>query len=355
MNPIALHPGAESGRIVLAAQNLGIAFRRQGRWLEAVSGFDLTVRSGETVALVGESGCGKSITALALTGLLPDAARIISGRIELLGEPVSAHTETQWRGLRGRRIAMIFQDPMSALNPVLTVGEQLIEAILSHRTIGRAAARAEATLLLAQVQLPDPAARLDDYPHQLSGGMRQRVLIAMAISNRPEVLIADEPTTALDATVQAEILTLLREIQHQTRMALVLITHDLPLVARWADRAVVMYAGRKVEERDASALLQRPLHPYTQALIRARPERRPRHGARQRLTEIPGLVPALGAAGPGCAFAGRCSLAVAQCHLDRPAERVIDAGWVACHLTPHDQQAGADATAAADARERRVA
>ncbi|XAH22310.1 ABC transporter ATP-binding protein [Xylophilus sp. GW821-FHT01B05] len=345
---------ATPGSVVLAARDLSVAFRSQGRWLEAISGFNLTVRSGETVALVGESGCGKSITALALTGLLPDAARVVSGRIELLGKPVSTHTEAQWRRLRGNRIAMIFQDPMSALNPVLTVGEQLIEAILSHRAIGHAAARAEAALLLAQVRLPDPAARLDDYPHQLSGGMRQRVLIAIAISNRPEVLIADEPTTALDATVQAEILALLREIQHQTQMALVLITHDLPLVARWADRAVVMYAGRKAEESDAGALLQRPRHPYTQALIRARPERRPRDGARQRLTEIPGLVPALGTAGPGCAFAGRCPLAVPPCHLERPVERVIDGGRVACHLALRDQAQAPDVTAV-DVRERLVA
>jgi peptide/nickel transport system ATP-binding protein len=354
MSATASRRDGKFGRVVLATQNLSVAFRSQGRWLEAISGFDLTVRSGETVALVGESGCGKSITALALTGLLPDAARVVSGRIELLGEPVSSLSEAQWRTLRGNRIAMIFQDPMSALNPVLTVGEQLIEAILSHRAIGHAAARAEAALLLAQVQLPDPAARLDDYPHQLSGGMRQRVLIAIAISNRPEVLIADEPTTALDATVQAEILALLREIQHQTQMALVLITHDLSLVARWADKAVVMYAGRKAEERDANALLHRPLHPYTQALIRARPERRPRHGARQRLSEIPGLVPALGAAGPGCAFAGRCPLGAAQCHVERPAERAIDGGLVACHLALRDQAEATD-DATIDAQERLAA
>jgi peptide/nickel transport system ATP-binding protein len=324
---------------VLRAQDLTIEFRSRTplgphqHTLIAVHSLNLSVHRGETVAIVGESGCGKSVTALALSGLLPLEARIASGHVELLGQRISALPESELRRLRGDRIGMIFQDPMAALNPVLTIGEQIEEAILAHQSIGRTAARAQAEDLLAQVRIPRPRQRLADYPHQLSGGMRQRVLIAMAISNRPALLIADEPTTALDATVQFEILSLLRDIQAESGMTLILITHDLGVVAHWAERVVVMYAGRKVEERTTERLLKQPLHPYTHALIRARPSRRPDYGPRHRLAEIPGMVPTMGAPRSGCAFSDRCVLAIERCRVEPPEPRSIssETGFVACH------------------------
>jgi peptide/nickel transport system ATP-binding protein len=325
---------------VLAVTNLGIGFRSTlpdssaEAVLAAVQGFDLMVHVGETVAIVGESGCGKSITALALAGLLPADARITSGHIDLLGQRISAFPESRLRHLRGNRIGMIFQDPMSALNPVLTIGEQIEEAILAHQAITRKEARAQAEDLLARVRLPKPRERMADYPHQLSGGMRQRVMIAIAISNQPDLLIADEPTTALDATVQFEILSLLHDIQRASGMALIMITHDLGIVDRWAERVAVMYAGRKVEERATKKLLERPLHPYTHALIRARPSRRPAHGPRHRLTEIAGMVPAIGTHQAGCVFSSRCAVAVERCFVEGPTldDLADDPGVVACHL-----------------------
>jgi peptide/nickel transport system ATP-binding protein len=302
--------------------------------LAAVQDFNLTVYRGETVAIVGESGCGKSITALALAGLLPADARIISGHIDLLGQQISSLPESRLRRLRGNRIGMIFQDPMAALNPVLTIGEQIEEAILAHQAITRSEARVQAEDLLARVRMPQPRKTMADYPHQLSGGMRQRVMIAIAISNQPDLLIADEPTTALDATVQFEILSLLHDIQSESGMALIMITHDLGIVDRWAERVAVMYAGRKVEERSTKDLLDQPLHPYTNALIRARPSRRPLRGPRHRLTEIAGMVPAIGTHQAGCVFAPRCALATEGCYVETPILNDIpdEPGVVACHL-----------------------
>ncbi|MDM0078119.1 ABC transporter ATP-binding protein [Variovorax sp. J2P1-59] len=297
----------------------------------AVRGLDLEVAQGETLAIVGESGCGKSLTALALAGLLPDGVHLASGRIELLGEDVTKLAESAWRARRGRHIAMVFQDPMAALNPVLPIGEQIVEAILAHRPVGRPRARDEALALLARVSLPDPMHAFAAYPHQLSGGMRQRVLIAVAIANQPNLLIADEPTTSLDATVQGEIFALLRNLQRDSGMALVIVTHDLNLVARWANRVIVMYAGRAVEVGRADTLLDASVHPYTQALMAARPHRRASEGARRRLAEIPGRVPAPGEAGAGCAFAGRCGLASAHCRSVVPVEQCLPHGAVWCH------------------------
>ena len=316
---------------VLKARGLAISVPADGGRVEAVRGLDLQVARGETLAIVGESGCGKSLTALALAGLLPEGVRIAGGAIELLGDEVTALSEAAWRTRRGRRIAMVFQDPMAALNPVLTVGEQVVETILAHRPVGARAAREEALALLARVKLPQPAQCFAAYPHQLSGGMRQRVLIAIAVAHRPEVLIADEPTTALDATVQAEILALLQGLQRESGMALVIITHDLQLVARWADRVTVMYAGRAVEDRRADALLEGSRHPYTRALMAARPRRRPVEGPRPRLAEIPGRVPPPGQTGPGCAFAGRCGLATARCETSSPDALRLAGGTVWCH------------------------
>lgn len=326
---------------VLAARGLSVALRNGGAWASGqsrvvVHSLDVSVSRGETLAIVGESGCGKTVTALALNGLLPPGAAITTGTVELHGQPVSGLPEGELRRLRGDRIGMIFQDPMTALNPVLTIGEQIEEAILAHRPIGRASARARAEELLVRVKLSHPRRRLGEYPHQLSGGMRQRVMIAIAISNEPDVLIADEPTTALDATVQAEILSLLADIQAASGMALVLITHDLGVVARWAQRVLVMYAGRKVEERPTVELLGKPLHPYTRALMRARPSRRPAHGRRHRLAEIPGTVPVVGAVQTGCAFRSRCESATGHCDIALPVVRWVNGndkskGAVACH------------------------
>lgn len=316
---------------VLRARDLTISVPSAGHPVAAVRGLDIAVARGETLAIVGESGCGKSLTALALAGLLPEGVRVTGGAIELLGEDVTAMDEAGWRQRRGRRIAMVFQDPMAALNPVLTIGEQVVEALHAHHALSGAQARDEALALLARVKLPRPAQCFAAYPHQLSGGMRQRALIAIAIANRPEVLIADEPTTALDATVQAEILALLQSLQRDSGMALVIITHDLKLVARWADRVTVMYAGRAVEGQPAAALFDRALHPYTRALIAARPHRRPQGVPRPRLAEILGRVPAPGDIGPGCAFAGRCTLATLRCQSSSPAALREGHGTVWCH------------------------
>lgn len=324
--------------LVLEAKGLSIALR-QRRWFgyrderPIVHRLDLSVNRGETLAIVGESGCGKTMTALALSGLLPPGVEIVSGSIELMGERISGLSEAKMRGVRGSRIGVVFQDPMTALNPVITIGEQIEEAILAHQPIGGTAARARSVELLNQVRLPQPHQRLKDYPHQLSGGMRQRVMIAMAICNEPDVLIADEPTTALDATVQVEVMSLLREIQKKSGMALILITHDLGVVSRWAERVVVMYAGKKVEERATTALLETPLHPYSRALIRARPRRRPAQGRRHRLVEIPGSISVSDIGRFGCAFCTRCEVATEFCRTAPPILRTLEmqTGWVACH------------------------
>jgi peptide/nickel transport system ATP-binding protein len=315
---------------VLSVRDLKVGVRSARGEVDAVRGLDLDVARGETLALVGESGCGKSLTALALAGLLPDGARIRSGRIVLGGVSIEGLPERRLRRLRGQRVGMVFQDPMAALNPVLTIGEQIVEAIRAHRSVSRAQARSEAESLLARVRLREGAQLLQAFPHQLSGGMRQRILIAIAIANRPDVLIADEPTTALDATVQAEILALLDELRRDSGMALVLITHDLGLVSRWADRVAVMYAGRAVETRSAATLAD-AAHPYTRALLAARPRRRPLRGPRPRLAEITGRVPLPGEVISGCAFADRCAAMTALCRRQAPeTQRLGDAG-VACH------------------------
>ncbi|WP_250468084.1 ABC transporter ATP-binding protein [Caballeronia sp. GAFFF2] len=306
---------------LLLADDLSVAFRsRDGAAALAVDGLSLHVAPGETLALVGESGCGKSTTALALMGLLsgPDA-KVTSRRLHFDGADLTTLGERGWRALRGGGIGMIFQDPLSALNPVRTVGRQIEEAIALHRGLRGRAARRDALELLRLVGIPEPARRIDDYPHRLSGGMRQRVLIAMALAGEPRLLIADEPTTALDVTIQAQILALLASLQRQTGMALLLITHDLGIVGQLAHRVAVMYAGRKIEERSVDALFDAPLHPYTQRLLRARPPHGDESGgARTRLSEIPGAVPAPGLAPGGCAFAPRCAFAEARCRDDVP-------------------------------------
>ncbi|MBP2229194.1 peptide/nickel transport system ATP-binding protein [Azospirillum agricola] len=319
---------------VLEVEDLSIRFLERGRSLLAVRNLSFQVARGETLAIVGESGCGKSITALALLGLVPPPGRAEGRAIRLEGRNLLGLGPEALRDVRGRRIAMVFQEPMTTLNPVLTIGEQIVETIRDHEPVGRREARDRALALLERVHIPDPVRRFGEHPHRLSGGMRQRVVIAMALACNPAVLVADEPTTALDVTIQAQILDLIDELK-QGGMGVVLITHDLGVVAGHAERVLVMYAGRKVEERAAAALFADPLHPYTRGLIAARPRRRVEGGERSRLTEIPGTVPSLAAMPPGCAFAPRCALATTDCTAAEPpltslGGTSLEDGRVAC-------------------------
>ncbi len=284
----------------------------------AVDGVSFSVAAGETLGIVGESGCGKSVTALSILRLLPQRiGRIVGGRVAFEGRDLLQLDISAMRDIRGNRIAMIFQEPMTSLNPVLTIGEQISEAVRIHQGASNAAARARAEEMLRLVKIPDPAKRLDDYPHQFSGGMRQRVMIAMALSCNPKLLIADEPTTALDVTVQAQILRLMVELKERTGAAVVLITHALGVVAETCQRVIVMYAGRIVEQAGVDELFDRPLHPYTRGLMASIP--RLGAAARQRrLAEIPGIVPDLRQPIAGCAFAPRCALADDHCRSAPP-------------------------------------
>ncbi|MBS0519484.1 MAG: ABC transporter ATP-binding protein [Proteobacteria bacterium] len=302
---------------VLAVE--GVTVERQARSgsVRILRDLAFTVQPGETVALVGESGCGKSMTALAIMGLLPPRIRVAAGSIRLDGEDLARADARTLNRIRGDRISMIFQDPMTALNPVFTVGEQIAEVLRVHRGLSPANALARALDLLKAVDISDPAHRLRQYPHELSGGMRQRVMIAMAVACEPRLLIADEPTTALDVTVQAQVFELLRDLKRRLGMALILITHDMGAVAELADRAVVMYAGRAVEYAPVEELIRAPCHPYTQGLIGCIPDMES-GDANAELTEIPGMVPDLAAIGPGCAFADRCGLADAACRAELP-------------------------------------
>ena len=326
---------------LLDVRDLAVGFATPHGPVAAVDGLSFTLRAGETLALVGESGCGKSVTGLALMGLLDPRAAAVDGSARLEGEEILNLPPRLARRVRGRRIAMVFQDPMAALNPVMTVGDQVVEAVRAHEPMGGTAARRRAAELLDLVRLPDPARQLDDYPHRFSGGMRQRIGIAIALAGRPALLIADEPTTALDVTVQAQILHLLAGLQRELGMAMLLITHDLGVVAETADRVLVMYAGRRAEEREVCALFEDPWHPYTWGLIGARPQPRVGRLHRPRLTEIPGLVPDLARRPAGCLFAPRCTEADAGCHADVPAFRTEGAGGVACHKVPASRLSGA--------------
>jgi peptide/nickel transport system ATP-binding protein len=296
--------------------------------VRAVDGVSFDLARGETLGIVGESGCGKSVTALSILRLIPpETGRIAAGSIRFEGHDLATLAEEEMKRLRGHRISMIFQEPMTSLNPVLTVGTQIAENVVRHLDVSWKEARGRAREMLDLVRIADSGRRLDEYPHQLSGGMRQRVMIAMALSCDPQVLIADEPTTALDVTIQAQILDLMLELKERTGTAIVLITHDLGVVAETAERVVVMYAGRKVEEAPVDALFERPLHPYTRGLMAAIPRLdvdAETGGRRPRLQEIPGLVPRLTRPIVGCAFASRCSLATDRCRTEAPP--VVDAG-----------------------------
>jgi len=303
------------GEPLLEVEDLRTHFDTLTGPARSVDGVSYTVRAGQTLGVVGESGCGKSVTALSILRLLPTPPARISGSVRLRGTELLALSEREMRQVRGNRISMIFQEPMTSLNPVLTVGRQIAETVQLHQRLGRAEALARATEMLRVVQIPEPERRVNEYPHQLSGGMRQRVMIALALACNPEVLIADEPTTALDVTIQAQILELIRRLQKELGMGVVMITHDLGVVAESCDRVVVMYAGRKVEEAGVLALFDRPLHPYTRALMASMPSMNT-HGAR--LSEIPGLVPSPQEQRRGCAFAARCPHADARCRSEIP-------------------------------------
>jgi peptide/nickel transport system ATP-binding protein len=323
--------GVMTDRALLSVENLTVTIDQAGGAVPIVSDLSFAIRGGETLCLVGESGCGKSMTALAILGLLPrPIARIARGRILLDGTDLTRLDERGMRAIRGNRVAMIFQEPMTSLNPVLTVGRQITEVMEQHRGQTRHEAEREVLRLLERVRIPDARRRMTQYPHQLSGGQRQRVMIAMALACQPQLLIADEPTTALDVTIQAQILALLDEIRSETGAAVLLITHDLGVVAEVADRVIVIYAGRRVEEATAAQLYDDPRHPYTRGLMRSVPRLgRDDDGAvRQRLQEIKGTVPMAGQAPPGCAFAPRCGLASDAC-TEPPPLRATPSGHVA--------------------------
>jgi peptide/nickel transport system ATP-binding protein len=303
---------------LLDVQDLRTHFFNEDGVTRAVDGLSFAVAAQETVGIVGESGCGKTVTALSILQLLPPRlGRIVGGRVLFEGTDLTKLSEGQLRAVRGNRIGMIFQEPMTSLNPVLSIGHQIAEAVRIHKAVSASAARARARDMLELVKIPDAERRLDDYPHQFSGGMRQRVMIAMALACDPKMLIADEPTTALDVTIQAQVLKLMLELKAKTAAAIVLITHDLGVVAETCQRVVVMYAGRKVEEAPVAQLFARPAHPYTRGLLAS--IARGKAGTRaRRLNEIPGMVPSLREPIRGCAFAPRCRFAVAACRQEQP-------------------------------------
>jgi oligopeptide/dipeptide ABC transporter ATP-binding protein len=313
---------------LLEVDDLAVRFRTLRGEVHAVNGVELRIEPGETVALVGESGCGKTVTALAILGLLGRTASVTRGRVLFDGRDLIRQSEHQLRHLRGASISMIFQDPMTSLNPVMTIGDQIREILEAHTKLRGAAVRQRSIELLEEVGIPDSARRADQYPHQFSGGMRQRAMIAIAIACNPRLLIADEPTTALDVTVQAQILTLLRRLIADHGMALLLITHDLGVVADTCEYTNVMYGGRVVESAPTRQLFRDPSHPYTVALLRSIPKL---DGDRKvRLTVIQGQPPVLRSAPIGCTFATRCPRSLDRCRTDTPSLEANEAGLVAC-------------------------
>lgn len=308
---------------ILAVDDLTVEFRNEGGWVTAVRNVSFDVGERECLGIVGESGSGKSVSALAILRLHAKAtSRMPTGRIMFQGRDLLTQTECELRAIRGSDIAMIFQDPMSSLNPVLTIANQIVEPLRLHQGLSRAAARKRAIELLELVRIPDAARRVDEYPHRLSGGMRQRVVIAMAIACQPKLLIADEPTTSLDVTVQQQILQLLKELQGELNMSVALITHDLGVIAEFADRVVVMYAGQVIESSPVEKIFTQPLHPYTEGLLAAIPRL---DGSTDRLSSIPGSIPDPALHIPGCRFSPRCPQALPECHTTTPALAVAGA------------------------------
>jgi peptide/nickel transport system ATP-binding protein len=321
---------------LLEVKDLRTEFGSAGSVFAAVDGVSFTLEAGETLGIVGESGCGKSVTSLSIMRLVPNPpGRIAAGEVRLQGRNLLALSEVEMRAVRGGAISMIFQEPMTSLNPVQTVGDQIIEGIRLHRNVGAAEARERALEMLRLVRIPSPETRIDEYPHQLSGGMRQRVMIAMALACDPQILIADEPTTALDVTIQAQILDLLRDLRQRTGAAIMLITHDLGVVAEIANRVIVMYAGKIVEQATVERLFANPQHPYTLGLLGSMPKLT--GDADERLIAIEGVVPNPYALPQGCRFHPRCALANAQCRAAQPPLIEIEAGHhTACWKAPLD-------------------
>lgn len=321
---------------LLAVENLKVEFKTRHGLAQVLDGISVELSRGETLGIVGESGCGKSMTALSIMGLVPvPPGRIAGGAIRLDGEDLLQVDEARMRQIRGNEISMIFQEPMTSLNPVYSIGDQIAETVILHQGLSKRDAREHAIEMLRAVHIPAPERRVDEYPHQLSGGMRQRAMIAMALACRPRVLIADEPTTALDVTVQAQVFDLLRDLRENTGTAIILITHDMGAVAEMSDRVAVMYAGRIIETGSVMQILEDPRHPYTRGLISCVPhlDQDPSPN-RALLTEIPGVVPALTDLGKGCAFAPRCSDRVERCSLDRPTVQTVDRGHTTrCWMT----------------------
>ena len=305
-----------SDHALLEIRDLRTYFYTEEGTVKAVDGLDLTLHEGETLAVVGESGCGKSVTSLSVLGLIPTPpGKIESGEILFQGEDLLKKSDREMRKIRGNKISMIFQEPLTSLNPVFTVGRQISESLILHRGMDKKAARQEAIRLLGLVGLPNPEKAVDDYPHQLSGGMRQRVMIAIALSCEPSILIADEPTTALDVTIQAQILRLLSDLKKQVNTAIILITHDLGIVAQVAQNVVVMYAGEAVEYGDVDSIFEKPLHPYTEGLLKSIPVIGEK---RERLYSIEGMVPSQKNYPKGCRFAPRCEYADERCNQCKP-------------------------------------
>jgi peptide/nickel transport system ATP-binding protein len=311
---------ARTGETVLDVKNLHTVFFTNSGLFRAVDDVSFTVRRGETLAIVGESGCGKSVTALSVMRLVPDPpGRIVGGSVTLEGTDLLELDEAEMRKVRGNRISMIFQEPMTSLNPLMRIGDQITEVVRLHREISAKEAWQQAVDMLRLVRIPEPERRAREYPHQLSGGMRQRAMIAIALACRPALLIADEPTTALDVTIQAQILALMVDLQNTLGTGLILITHDLGVVAQTAQRVIVMYAGKKVEEADVDTLFANPRHPYTRGLMASIPGVPAlQEKTEARLTEIPGMVPSLTNLPAGCAFAPRCKLAIDKCRAEYP-------------------------------------
>ena len=323
---------------LLEVDRLQTHFRTPDGINRAVDGVSFNIEAGQTLAIVGESGCGKSVTAMSILRLIPEPPGKIAGEIRFRGSNLLACTEDEMRDIRGNEISMIFQEPMTSLNPVLTIGHQIGESLRLHQKLSAKDATARAIEMLTLVGIPEPQRRVEEYPHQLSGGMRQRVMIAMALACSPKLLIADEPTTALDVTIQAQILDLMRDLKSRVGAAIMLITHDLGVVAEVADHVVVMYAGRKVEEAPVSELFRNPKHPYTQGLLGAVPKLgSSQTGGVGRLAEIPGLVPSLKKKIVGCVFAGRCTRADDTCRTFAPGlDQKAPHHFTACHHAKKD-------------------
>lgn len=318
---------------ICSLHDFSLSFRQGKLWYPAVSHINMEIGAGEMVALIGESGCGKSMTALSLMGLQPEEAKI-EGRLMFEGKDLLSMNERQWAEYRGNRISMIFQEPMTALNPLIKVGKQILENVLVHQTISKGEAKKLVLDMMRQVGLPDVEKLYDTYPHQLSGGQRQRIMIAMAFVNRPSLLIADEPTTALDVTIQAQIMDLMKQMNRELKSAVLLISHDLGVVRSLCSRVYIMYAGHVVESGDVKSVLRQPMHPYTRGLLAAIPSAKRRQ---EELASIPGTVPAIYARPKeGCSFCNRCGRRMDICGRETPGEKEYGGRKVMCHLTPEE-------------------